>query len=156
MSSAGHPMGGSGLCSCLSCQCVTGISKLSFEAVLGETGGDGCATGPGCTADPHAQRLLWAHWPRQRLNCFHRPTTQAGGNRRKQSHGKSGLILIKVTKVNVTFGCQEESSGISLFNINVMRAVALEICIAVFLQTVPSSNLLEIGFCGAEQFVCSR
>lgn len=37
-----------------------------------------------------------------------------------------------------------------------MRAVALEISIAMFLQTVPSSNLLEIGFCGAEQFVCSR
>lgn len=72
---------------------------------------------------------------------------------RKRSHDKAGLIPIKVTKVNVTSGCQKESSSISPFDVSIMRTVALEICIAVFLQTVPSPNLLEIGFCGAEQFV---
>lgn len=75
---------------------------------------------------------------------------------RKRSHDKAGLISIKVTKVNVTSGCQKESSSISPFDVSIMRTVALEICIAVFLQTVPSPNLLEIGFCGAEQFVCRR
>lgn len=89
------------------------------------------------------------------LSCFlpTPPSTQAGKNKRKQSHGKAGPIPIKATKVNVGFGCQESSSIISFFSVSVMRA---EISIAVFLQTVPSSNLLEIGFCGAEQFVCSR
>lgn len=45
-------MGGSRLCSSLSCQCGSGVSKSSFQAALGETEGDGCDTGPGCTADP--------------------------------------------------------------------------------------------------------
>lgn len=112
--------------------------------------------GQGVLQTPHAQHVLWAHWLQLGLSSFHRPTTQAGENRRKQFHGKAGLTLIKVTKVNVTFGCQRESSGIFPFSVSVMRAVVLEICIAVFLQTVPSSNLLEIGFSRAEQFACSR
>lgn len=116
-------------------------------AFYGETEGDGCAAGPGALQTLQAQCLL---------SCILPPTTQAGKNKRKQSHGKAGLIPIKATKVNVGVGCQESSSIISFFSVSVMRAVALEISIAVFLQTVPSSNLLEIGFCGAEQFVCSR
>lgn len=156
MPGAGHPTGGSRQCSYLSCQCVTGVSTSRFQAVLGKQKVIVVPQGQGALQSPHAQRLLWAQWPQRGLSRFRQPTTQARENRRKQSHGKAGLILIKVTKVNVTFGCQEESSSISLFNVSVMRAVALEICIAVFLQTVPSSNLLEIGFCRAEQFVYSR
>lgn len=112
--------------------------------------------GQGALQNPPTHSTCSGHNGRSGGSAVFANPPQGGENRRKQSHGKAGLILIKVTKVHVTFGCQEESSGISLFNVSVMRDVALEIGIAVFLQTVPSSNLLEIGFCGAEQFACSR
>lgn len=92
------------LCPCLSCQHV---SKWSFQAFHRETEGGGCDAGPGCTADPPSL-----------LSCFLPPTTQAGKNKRKQSHGKAGLIPIKATKVNVSFGCQELSSIISFFSVS--------------------------------------
>lgn len=128
------------LCPCPSCQPVPKLFMGKQKVML-------VLQGQGALQAPQAQCLL---------SCFLPPTTQAGKNKRKQSHGKAGPIPIKATKVNVSFGCQESSSIISFFSVSVMRAVALEISIAVFLQTVPSSNLLEIGFCGAEQFVCSR
>lgn len=61
-------------CSCLSCRCVAGVSKSSFQAVLGKIEGDGCATGPGHPADPHDQHVLRARW----LSHCHPPTTEQG------------------------------------------------------------------------------
>lgn len=104
--------------------------QVNFPSCLGKHKVTVVPQGQGALQTPHAQQLLQAHWPQWGLSRFRRPTAQAVENRRKQSCGEAGPILIEVTKVNVTFGCQKESSGISPFNISVMRAVALEICTA--------------------------